>query len=64
MSWYFVVLGSIRELYFKSLFGTVSMEMTILYLFFVLVKNSRVQEPNVETDHLESSTSGSVNLEL
>ena len=38
------------------------MEMTILYLFFVLVKNSRVQEPNVETNHLESSTSGSVNL--
>ena len=38
------------------------MEMTILYLFFVLVKNSRVQEPNIETDHLESSTSGSVNL--
>eukprot|EP00731_Ephydatia_muelleri_P000037 Em0001g37a len=36
--------------------------MTILYLFFVLVKNSRVQEPNVETDHLELSTSGSVNL--
>ena len=31
--------------------------MTILYL-----KNSRVQEPNVETDHLESSTSGSANL--
>ncbi|KAL5464068.1 hypothetical protein EMCRGX_G033027 [Ephydatia muelleri] len=28
----------------------------------ILVKNSRVQEPNVETDHLESSTSGSVNL--
>ncbi|KAL5509119.1 hypothetical protein EMCRGX_G004413 [Ephydatia muelleri] len=27
-----------------------------------MVKNSRVQEPNVETDHLESSTSGSVNL--
>ena len=26
------------------------------------MKNSRVQEPNVETDHLESSTSGSVNL--
>ena len=38
------------------------MEMTILYLFFVLVKNSRVQEPNVETDHLESSTSGSADL--
>eukprot|EP00731_Ephydatia_muelleri_P021803 Em0014g394a len=36
--------------------------MTFQYLFFVLVKNSRVQEPNVETDHLESSTSGSVNL--
>ena len=34
MSWYFVVLGSKRELCFKSLFGTVSMEMTILYLFF------------------------------
>ena len=33
------------------------MEMTILYLFFVLAKNSRVQEPNVETDHLESSGS-------
>ena len=26
------------------------------------MKNSRVQEPNVETDHLESSTSGSANL--
>ena len=26
------------------------------------MKNSRVEEPNVETDHLESSTSGSVNL--
>ena len=26
------------------------------------MKNSRVQEPNVETDYLESSTSGSVNL--
>ena len=26
------------------------------------MKSSRVQEPNVETDHLESSTSGSVNL--
>ena len=26
------------------------------------MKNSRVQEPNVESDHLESSTSGSVNL--
>ena len=26
------------------------------------MKNSRIQEPNVETDHLESSTSGSVNL--
>ena len=36
--------------------------MTFQYLFFVLVKNSRVQEPNVETDHLESSTSGSANL--
>ena len=37
--------------------------MTTLHqFFFVLVKNSRVQEPNVETDHLESSTSGSANL--
>ena len=36
--------------------------MTILYLFFVLVKKSRVQESNVETDYLESSTSGSANL--
>ena len=26
------------------------------------MKKSRIQEPNVETDHLESSTSGSVNL--
>ena len=26
------------------------------------MQNSRVQEPNVETDHLESSISGSVNL--
>ena len=26
------------------------------------MKNSRVQEPNVETDHLESYTSGSANL--
>ncbi|KAL5481431.1 hypothetical protein EMCRGX_G021583, partial [Ephydatia muelleri] len=27
-----------------------------------LARTDRVQEPNVETDHLESSTSGSVNL--
>ena len=31
-------------------------------ILYTKVKNSRVQEPNVETDHLESSTSGSANL--
>ena len=36
---------------------------TPLYLFSVLGKSSRLQEPNAETDHPEcSSTSGSANL--
>ena len=36
--------------------------MTTLYQFFCTGEEQQVQEPNVETDHLESSTSGSANL--